>query len=706
MTGFALDSSRIEVLLCDADGNLFPSEEPAFVPSTRLINRFLAQAGVEQRFGPEQLRLATTGKNFRTTLTDIARRHGIEIAPQELERWVAAERGDVTSYLRETLRPDPWLRESLLALAGSFRLAAVSSSAAVRLDACFEATGLDDLFPPEVRFSAEDSLEEPRSKPDPAIYELAASCLEIEPAAGLAIEDSVPGVQSAVAAGHPVVGNVVFVNPGERTDRAQALLEAGAAGVVASWGELARILLGSRMGVRAGQAHRVNRMDRVVYNSFNGRFSDNPRGIYEELARRGLELEHVWTTRSTEPDDFPAEVVTSVPGTEEHRRLVDGARWIVANVEMRDELRKRDGQTFLQTWHGTPLKRIGYDNRWVHANPAAFERDVMEYERWDYLISANPLSTRVFRDEDAFRGFAGEIIETGYPRNDALNAADREEVRARVRSELGIEDGRTVVLYAPTWRDNLLHEQGPDAFALKLDLDELAGRLGEDHTFLLADPLPRRGEGRGGGGRGGHQRLRLHRRPRALPGGGRPDHRLLVGDVRLRDHRQADALLHLRPRVLPGRDARLLLRLRGRGAGAALPDHRRGDRGARRARPLARALRRSLRGVRRALLLARGRPRGGARRRPGLRGGGPMSAAASTRVVVLAAGRGSRLGSTGAETPKWLLEVGGRTIAERQLEAAEMARRETGGAVGPVHVVTGHAEEEIRRFLADGPATG
>ena len=254
--GFGLDPSRIDVLLCDADGNLFPSEEPAFIPSTRLVNRFLAQAGCEQRFEPEELRLATTGKNFRTTLSDIARSNGIEIGGEELERWVAAERGDVTSWLREALRPDPCLQDALRSLARAYRLAAVSSSAAVRLDACFEATGLGDLFPPEVRFSAEDSLDVPASKPDPAIYELAASSLGIEPDEGLAIEDSVPGVQSAVAAGHPVVGNVVFVNQPERTDRTEALLDAGAVGVVASWGELARMLLGQTADAPAHQATR------------------------------------------------------------------------------------------------------------------------------------------------------------------------------------------------------------------------------------------------------------------------------------------------------------------------------------------------------------------------------------------------------------------------------------------------------------------
>jgi len=221
----------------------------------------------------------------------------------------------------------------------------------------------------------------------------------------------------------------------------------------------------------------------VVYNSFNGRYSDNPRALHEELLRRGGNWAHLWTASRPDAEAFPPGTSTIVPGTREHAEAVAGAKYIVANVEMREHLVKRPGMVFLQTWHGTALKRIGYDNRYVHANPAGFERDVEEYRRWDYLISPNAFTSGIFHS--AFRGFDGEILETGYPRNDVLNSPERDAIRARVRSALGIEDGQTAVLYAPTWRDNLYHEQGPGSFELALDVEEVARRLGDDHVLLL-----------------------------------------------------------------------------------------------------------------------------------------------------------------------------------------------------------------------------
>ncbi len=240
-TGPCLDGVRL--LLCDADGNLFPSEEPAFVASADVTNRFLASIDVSARFTAEELRLATTGRNFRTTAVDLAASHGVAAEAVELlDAWVEEEKQVVSAYLGDVLRPDPDVVDPLTRLAGRLELALVSSSALTRLDTCLRATGLAGLFPAPVRFSAEDSLPRPTSKPDPAVYLHALAELDAEPAHAVAVEDSLPGALSAVAAGVRTVGNVAFVPPGERAERRELLTGAGVVAVVESWPELESLL--------------------------------------------------------------------------------------------------------------------------------------------------------------------------------------------------------------------------------------------------------------------------------------------------------------------------------------------------------------------------------------------------------------------------------------------------------------------------------
>jgi beta-phosphoglucomutase-like phosphatase (HAD superfamily) len=113
----------------------------------------------------------------------------------------------------------------------------------MRLKACFSAAHLDDLIGEGARFSAEDSLPVPTSKPDPAIYRWALNALGIAPEQAVAIEDSVPGVASAVAAGIPTIGNLVFVPPGEREIRCAELADAGASALTDSWLDIAALLV-------------------------------------------------------------------------------------------------------------------------------------------------------------------------------------------------------------------------------------------------------------------------------------------------------------------------------------------------------------------------------------------------------------------------------------------------------------------------------
>ncbi|MDX6583366.1 MAG: CDP-glycerol glycerophosphotransferase [Solirubrobacterales bacterium] len=214
----------------------------------------------------------------------------------------------------------------------------------------------------------------------------------------------------------------------------------------------------------------------VLFESWHGAYNDSPRAISEELHRRGADFEHVWAVAPGTPD-VPDWATSVEPQSRAYLEALGRAGHVVTNNTMPGYFRKKRSTAYLQTWHGTPLKRIAFDipGRSLANQPKylrALRRDV---SAWDYLVSPNPFSTEVFRR--AFR-FEGEIVETGYPRNDLLSSPDRDAIRDRVRAALGIEPGVRAMLYAPTWRDDA-------SFSLELDVAALLERLGDGHVLLL-----------------------------------------------------------------------------------------------------------------------------------------------------------------------------------------------------------------------------
>lgn len=204
-------------------------------------------------------------------------------------------------------------------------------------------------------------------------------------------------------------------------------------------------------------------------------FACNPKAIYEKLCELAPHINAVWVVRGSDVDSFPP-VPHVIEGTIAYYRLLARAKYLVNNVNFPNFVVKRKGTVHLQTQHGTPLKTMGLGlQRFpIAAKRMSFRGLLKRSDRWDYLLSSNPFSTQIWS-----RDFPCEYetLEYGYPRNDLYYAYDSAD-EAKIRGELGIGADKTVVLYAPTFRDY------QNRFELHLDLSRFSRALGDGFVVL------------------------------------------------------------------------------------------------------------------------------------------------------------------------------------------------------------------------------
>jgi CDP-glycerol glycerophosphotransferase len=247
------------------------------------------------------------------------------------------------------------------------------------------------------------------------------------------------------------------------------------------------------------EARALELRDAVVYTSFGGRqCSDSPRAIHAELVRRGAPLEHLWVV-SDGMAEVPQGATELRESSREHYEALARARYVVSNDHFPDWFRRREDQVCVQTWHGTPLKRLGFDVSAMQKTIRRFESHWDERVRnWQYVVSPNRFSTPILRR--AYR-IEGEMLETGYPRIDVLAREGRDAAGLALRRRLGIPDGVRTVLYAPTYRDQVLDRRNRYRLDLHLDVERLRAAVGDDTVILfrkhhyVVDPVPETADG-------------------------------------------------------------------------------------------------------------------------------------------------------------------------------------------------------------------
>ena len=236
--------------------------------------------------------------------------------------------------------------------------------------------------------------------------------------------------------------------------------------------------------------------DKLVYfRTFSGRgYSDSPKAMYQYMltAPEYKDYRFIWCFK--DPDEYSFLLQNDRTSlvkfrTKEDNKALRTAKYWITNYRMLNYQFPRKGQVYLQCWHGTPLKRLGYDiiesDNAMNSLDEIKEKYRTDAEKFSYILSPSPFATDKFATAWNLNetGQRNKIIEEGYPRNDALAVATEED-RAKFRKQLGVE-GKKTILYAPTWRDNQ-HTSGQGyTYKTEVDFDRLQKELGDEYVILF-----------------------------------------------------------------------------------------------------------------------------------------------------------------------------------------------------------------------------
>lgn len=199
----------------------------------------------------------------------------------------------------------------------------------------------------------------------------------------------------------------------------------------------------------------------ILYESFLGQgVLDNPYAIFKRLLTtpRFSNYIHVWSI-----DDFDANqhIINQYRynknvrfvkyQSKQYLKYLCSAHYLINNNSFPTYYTKKDGQIYVNTWHGIPLKTLGYD---MENGKAESHNVVRSFLQSDYLVSANSFLTKIYLDSYKMRGlYTGKIIEEGYPRVNLISTIKKDELLNKLKAyNVKVDKGKKVILYAPTWK--------------------------------------------------------------------------------------------------------------------------------------------------------------------------------------------------------------------------------------------------------------
>ncbi|NFA43045.1 CDP-glycerol glycerophosphotransferase family protein [Clostridium botulinum] len=231
----------------------------------------------------------------------------------------------------------------------------------------------------------------------------------------------------------------------------------------------------------------INRKTIIFESSVGRNYTGNPKSIFEEMIKQNLDKVYncVWILEDTS-QFIPGSCKKVKRQRFKYFYYMSIAKFWIMDSRQPSYLKKKKSNIYIQTWHGTPLKKLGLDMTFVNMGG---HKNIDEYKiifkqnssRWDYLISQNSYSTEIFKHAFAFNK---TMLEIGYPRNDILFNYDS-IILDKLRKKLNISEEKKIILYAPTWRDNQYNKEGKYKFIVPINLEKFVEKFKDEYVLIL-----------------------------------------------------------------------------------------------------------------------------------------------------------------------------------------------------------------------------
>ena len=170
--------------------------------------------------------------------------------------------------------------------------------------------------------------------------------------------------------------------------------------------------------------------------------------------------------------------------SDDYLRLLASVQYLITNSTFQSFYTKKEGQIYINTWHGTPLKTMGFD---IPDNPFASQNVLRNFLMADYLISPNAHTTKMYLQSYKLDGlYDGQILESGYPRIDLSFNVPVEEIYAKLQlAGVALDFNRKTILYTPTWKGQNLSNPTLDMEQMIAELSYIRQHVSNEYNFLV-----------------------------------------------------------------------------------------------------------------------------------------------------------------------------------------------------------------------------